>query len=136
MKNKMMLAVSFAALVLAGCSNYSRRPYTEIPLADGEETEQINEFCYFEDFPQDVPFKVLAPVKAAKSTYGSADVLRPIIQEKAAKRGGNSVANYHESQRFGFWPWRIVRPVASGDAIIILNSRGKTCAEMGGENLQ
>ena len=135
MKNKLLLAVSLAALVFAGCSNYSRKPYTEIPLADGEEAVPFEEFCAFEDFPQDVPFKVLAPVKAAKSVYGSADALRPVIKEKVAKRKGNSVANYHENQRFGFWPWRVIRPVASGDAIVILNSRGKSCAEMGGEAL-
>jgi hypothetical protein len=47
-------------------------------------------------------------------------------------KGGNAVGNYHEGQRFGFWPWRLVRPVASGDAITILNTRGKSCVEMGG----
>ena len=135
MKNKFLMAASLAALVFAGCSNYSRKPYTEIPLADGEETVQLEEFCAFEDFPQDVPFKVLAPVKAAKNFYGSAEGLRPVIKEKVAKRKGNSVANYHENQRFGSWPWRMIRPVASGDAIVILNPRGKTCAEMGGEAL-
>ena len=132
MKKKFLFAVSFAALALVGCSNYSARPFTEIPLADGEEVVPPTEFCAFEDFPQGVPFKVHAPVKAAKSTYGGAESLRPTIMEKVGARHGNAVANYHENQRFGFWPWRMIRPVASGDAITILNTRGKSCAEMGG----
>ena len=135
MNKKILMAVSFAALMFAGCSNYSHTDYTEVPLSEGEEFVPPTEFCAFEDFPQGVPFKVLGVVKAAKGTYGGADYLRPIIQEKVQKKGGNAVANYHENQRFGFWPWRMVRPVASGDAITILNTRGKSCAEMGGKTL-
>ena len=33
----MLLAASLGAFALTSCSNYSRRPYTEIPLAEGEE---------------------------------------------------------------------------------------------------
>ena len=135
MKKRMLSVVSLAALALVGCSNYSRLAYTEIPLADGEEVVAPTEFCVFEEFPQDVPFKVNGIVKAAKGTYGSVVDLRPTIKEKTAQKGGNAVGNYHENQRFGFWPWRMIRPVASGDAITILNTRGKSCAEMGGRAL-
>lgn len=135
MKKTLLLAVSFAAFAMVGCSNYSHKDYTEVPLAEGEEFVPPTEFCAFEDFPQGVPFKVLGVVKAAKGTYGGADYLRPIIQEKVNAKGGNAVANYHEGQRFGFWPWRMIRPVASGDAITILNTRGKSCADMGGYTL-
>ena len=135
MKKTLLLAVSFVAFAMVGCSNYSHRDYTEVPLADGEEFVPPTVFCAFEDFPQGVPFKVLGVVKAAKGTYGGAAYLRPIIQERVNAKGGNAVGNYHEGQRFGFWPWRVVRPVASGDAITILNTRGKSCEEMGGYTL-
>ena len=46
----MLLAASLGAFALTSCSNYSRRPYTEIPLAEGEEEVAPNEFCAFEDF--------------------------------------------------------------------------------------
>ena len=44
--------------------------------------------------------------------------------------GGNVVINYNASQRFGFWPWRIVRPVVWGTAV-----KWKTpvdCKQLGG----
>ncbi len=31
--------------------------------------------------------------------------------------GGNTIINYEGGQSFGFWPWRIVRPVVYGTAV-------------------
>ncbi|SMG10601.1 hypothetical protein [Fibrobacter sp. UWB13] len=134
MKKAFLLVLFVACFVLMACSNYTRKFYTEIPLAEGEKITPATEFCYFEDFPQNVPFKVLKPLVMGKSFYGSAASIRDDFAYKAKHRGGNAVANYHESQRFGFWPWRLIRPVISGDVIVILNSRGKSCAEMGGSS--
>ncbi|MBP5246739.1 MAG: hypothetical protein J6Z31_02660 [Fibrobacter sp.] len=135
MNKKLIFAVtSLAAMTLIGCSNYTRRPYTEIPLAEGEEEVAPTEFCAFEDFPKDVPFKYVHAVKASKMVYADPKSLRPAIEKTVRKRGGNAVANYHENIRFGAFSLTIVRPVASGDAITILNTRGKTCEEMGGQS--
>lgn len=132
MNKKILLVVSLAALLFTGCSNYKKRAYTEIPLAEGEETATLTEFCAFEDFPQDVPFKVLGVVQKKKGVYGATTSLRPAIMDLVRAKGGNAIGNFHENQRLGLWPWNAVRPVASGDAMIILNPRGKSCAEMGG----
>lgn len=134
MKKMMLLAASLGAFALTSCSNYSRRPYTEIPLAEGEEEVAPTEFCAFEDFPKDVPFKYVHAVKASKMLYANPKSLRPAIETRVRKRGGNAVANYHENIRFSAFSFTLVRPVASGDAITILNTRGKTCEEMGGQS--
>lgn len=56
--------------------------------------------------------------------------LYPRFAERAHQVGGNVVINYNASQRFGFWPWRIVRPVVWGTAV-----KWKTpvdCKQLGG----
>ncbi|MGE8564165.1 MAG: hypothetical protein ACN6NM_10275, partial [Acinetobacter bohemicus] len=52
-----------------------------------------------------------------KGTYGSVVELYPRFAERAHQVGGNVVINYNASQRFGFWPWRFVRPVMWGKAV-------------------
>lgn len=125
-----IIAVAFA---LSACSNYSKHNYTEVPLSDGEEIAPLNEFCYFDTEPQGAAFKVVKKkVIVAGNFFGSTDGLLPKLEQKVKSRGGNAIANFSASQLFGFWPWRIIRPYTSGDAIQILNAHGKTCAELGG----
>lgn len=128
-----IVLVAATAFALSACSNYSKRNYTEVPLSDGEEIVPFNEFCYFETEPQGAAFKVIKKKTiVAGNFFGSTDGLLPKLEDKVTKRGGNSIANFNASQRFGFWPWRVIRPITSGDAILIMNAHGKSCAELGG----
>lgn len=127
--------MALAAVALQACSNYQARVYNEVPLVEGEEVVPFEEFCYFETEPNGAAFKVMGKVQVGGGTYGSAASLLPKLEAKAKARGGNAVANYRGSQRFGFWPWRFIRPVVSGDAVQILNAHGKSCQELGGTTL-
>ena len=53
-----------------------------------------------------------------------------IADAKAA--GADAVIHYNGSQRFGFWPWRFVRPVVTGTAIKWEPARDVDCAAAGG----
>lgn len=132
MNLKGVLLLAAAAIALQACSNYQPRVYTPAPLAEGQQVELFNDFCYFDTEPNGAAFTVLKKVVAAGNFYGSAEGLKPKLEDKAKRQGGNSVANFKASQRFGFWPWRVIRPVVSGDAIQILNANGKSCEELGG----
>ena len=67
--------------------------------------------------PDSTQFEIKKRIKVAKGTYGSVVELYPRFAERAHQVGGNVVINYNASQRFGFWPWRFVRPVVWGTAV-------------------
>ncbi|MBR2075687.1 MAG: hypothetical protein IKB43_11910 [Fibrobacter sp.] len=134
MNFKGVIFLAAAAIALQACSNYQPRVYNEVPLVEGEEVVPFEEFCYFETEPNGAAFKVLRKAVVGGGSYGSTESLKPTLEQKVAKLGGNSIANFKASQRFGFWPWRFIRPVVSGDAIQILNANGKSCEELGGRH--
>ena len=134
MNLKVVFLLAVAAIALQACSNYQPRVYNEVPLAEGEEVVPFEGFCYFDTEPNGAAFKVLRKAVVGGGSYGSTESLKPTLEQKVAKLGGNSIANFKASQRFGFWPWRFIRPVVSGDAIQILNANGKSCEELGGHH--
>ena len=73
--------------------------------------------CAIKGTPDSSQFQVQKRIKVAKGTYGSVEELYSRFAERAHQVGGNVVINYNASQRFGFWPWRMVRPVVSGTAV-------------------
>lgn len=86
--------------------------------------------CAIKGTPDSTQFDIKKRIKVAKGTYGSVEELYPRFAERAHQVGGNVVINYNASQRFGFWPWRIVRPVVWGTAV-----KWKTpvdCKQLGG----
>ena len=134
MNLKGILLLATAVIALQACSNYQPRVYTPAPLAEGQQVELFNDFCYFDTEPNGAAFTVLKRAVVGGSFYGSTEGLKPKLEQKVKGLGGNSIANFKASQRFGFWPWRIIRPVVSGDAIQILNANGKSCEELGGHH--
>lgn len=139
MKVKNLFVLAVAAIVISACGGSDPAPSVE-PVANGNGGSGIinkpTEFCYFiGGTPQgDVEFTLLKNVKVAKGTFGAVSSILPKFEEATIARGGNSVVNFAGSQRFGFWPWRFIRPVASGRAINITNTQGRSCKEMGGYN--
>ena len=87
-------------------------------LANTDTTEQSSlRVCTIKGTPDSSQFQIKKRIKVAKGTYGSVEELYPRFAERAHQVGGNVVINYNASQRFGFWPWRIVRPVIWGTAV-------------------
>ena len=62
-------------------------------------------------------YTVIRRLKIGKGTYGSVDDAIAMLVVRARKSGADAVINYTGSQRFGFWPWKFVRPVVRGTAI-------------------
>lgn len=73
--------------------------------------------CAIQGTPSSDQYQTIKRVIAAKGTYGSVEQVYPRFVERVHQAGGNAVINYRASQRFGFWPWRIVRPVIYGTAV-------------------
>lgn len=94
---------------------------------------EIDEFCLFKASPpDDVKFRTLGEVKHAKGTYGPAKDIVPVLVSKASALGANAIANYSGAQHFGFWPWRLARPIVHGTAITLLGDKPLKCSEIGG----
>ena len=87
--------------------------------------------CLIKGTPTNHQFTEIKRLKIGKGTYGSVTDLYPRIVDKTHKLGANAVIHYNASQRFGFWPWRLVRPVMTGTAIKWL-STPPSCQSLGG----
>lgn len=87
--------------------------------------------CLIKGTPTNHQFTEIKRLKIGKGTYGSVTDLYPRIVDKTHKLGADAVIHYNASQRFGFWPWRLVRPVMTGTAIKWL-STPPSCQSLGG----
>ena len=85
--------------------------------------------------PSDVKFEKIRKIKRGKNSYGSVSDILPAFGAQAEALGANAVVNYIGSQRFGFWPWRFVRPVVRGDAVKIGFRAGQRCKDIGGATI-
>ena len=93
-------------------------------------TQPALHVCAIKGTPDSTQFEIKKRIKVAKGTYGSVVELYPRFAERAQSSRCYVVNNYNASQRFGFWPWRIVRPVVWGTAV-----KWKTpvdCKQLGG----
>ncbi|MFS1523827.1 hypothetical protein ACL7TT_06880 [Microbulbifer sp. 2304DJ12-6] len=86
--------------------------------------------------PSDVKFEKIQKIKIGKSSYGSVTDILPKFANKAKSLGANAVVNYIGSQRFGFWPWRFVRPIVRGEAVKLNIDSEKTCKDAGGATVR
>jgi hypothetical protein len=83
--------------------------------------------------PPPVKYALVKPLLLGKSTYGGAVPLTVKIVGQARKAYADAIINYSGGQRFGFWPWRFLRPVVRGDAVRIDNPEVFDCVKLGGE---
>ncbi|WKE65319.1 hypothetical protein PVT67_16890 [Gallaecimonas kandeliae] len=114
--------LSFAACAFAG---------------EGQADKQLpSQVCLFAGVPsQGAVFEEVKRIKVAKGSYGSVSQILPELAAKAQSMGANGVVHYMGSQRFGFWPWRIVRPVVRGTAVKVQFKEGQSCADLGGKTV-
>ena len=89
-------------------------------------------FCLYGGKPTgDARYKTVKNVKTSRETYGSVLDELPRFVATAKALGADAVVDYNGAQHFGFWPWRLVRPVASGVAIK-WDGPAPDCAASGG----
>jgi len=94
-----------------------------------------SDMCFYAHRPTgDATFTVLPKLKEGKQTYGSVRDLLPSLAAQARASGGDAIADYDAGQHFGFWPWRLVRPIAHGTPIK-WTGPAPDCAASGGKLL-
>jgi hypothetical protein len=115
----------------------------EVEIAPSDEgsgripVKDIGDFCFFSDAPPaNTKYTVIRKLKLGKGSYGGVKDILPRFVERARKAGADAIINYTGSQRFGFWPWRVVRPVVRGTAIKWADSSNEDCRAMGGSTLK
>jgi hypothetical protein len=101
--------------------------------ATANESPKASDMCFYAHRPTgDVRYDVLDKVKEGKQTYGSVRDLLPRLAAEARKSGGDAIVDYDAGQHFGFWPWRMVRPIAHG-TIIKWAGQAPDCSSSGGK---
>lgn len=95
------------------------------------------DFCFFAGTPQsDIQYVTIRKLKVAKGAYGGVKDILPKFAATARKVGADAIINYTGSQRFGFFPWRTVRPVVRGVAIKWVSLQKPECGAVGGTTLK
>lgn len=128
------------ALAFVGTAAHASTPEQE--LAEGRSiaaslSQEGRDLCVFDNgAPSDMPHQVLHKLKVAKGSYGGVKELLPKFVQEALAYKADAIVDYNSSQRFGFWPWRLVRPVVSGTAIRWNEKPRKSCEAMGGVRLE
>lgn len=98
-----------------------------------EQKAQRGGICLFTATPPaEFSYTTVRKLKYGKGSYGSVNDILPMVIADAKAAGADAVIHYNGSQRFGFWPWRFVRPVVTGTAIKWEPARDIDCASAGG----
>ncbi|BCF94322.1 MULTISPECIES: hypothetical protein [Paraburkholderia] len=118
-------------------------PEAEVDISKGGEAptsdlhSDLGEFCFFAHLPPaSQKYKVIKNIKIGKGSYGSVQDILPKMAEYAQLRGADAIVEYNGSQRFGFWPWRLVRPVVRGVAVQWTDPKRSDCESIGGTKLR
>ncbi len=82
--------------------------------------------------PAEYTYTLLRRHKYGKGSFGSVNAILPKLVADAKAMGADAVIHYNGSQRFGFLPWRFVRPVVTGTTIKWSPERDVDCASAGG----
>jgi hypothetical protein len=96
----------------------------------------LGDFCFFAHLPPaDQKYTVVKKLKVGKGTYGGVTDILPKLAENTRSRGADAIIEYGGAQHFGFWPWRMVRPVVHGIAVKWTGSAPVNCEAAGGTTL-
>lgn len=132
--------LTVALILVAAAAQATTTPEQE--LAAGRKiaaslSQEGRDLCVFDNgAPSDMPHEKLGDLKVAKQTYGGVKELLPKLVEEALAQRADAIVDYNSAQRFGFWPWRMVRPVVSGKAIRWNEPPRKSCEAMGGVRIE
>ena len=92
-------------LILAACSS-----------SNSNKTQPSESVCLYADIPN-ADYVVIREFRVGKKSFGRVNDILPKVAQTAKNMGADAIINYRASQRFGFWPWRFVRPVGRGTAV-------------------
>ncbi len=82
--------------------------------------------------PSDYTYSTIRKLRYGRHWYGGVNSMIPLLVKRAKSLGADAVIDYKGSQRFGFWPWQLVRPVVSGFAVVWDNPTHIDCESIGG----
>jgi len=149
MKPIALAAVFFACFVHLASAGAAPQEGAGAPEADVDIGADVDEkdviaaspelanFCFLAgNPPADSKYAVIRRLKVGKGTYGGVRDVLPKLASSAKRRGADAIIGYEGSQRFGFFPWRMVRPVVRGTAIRWTASKPENCAAVGGSTLR
>ena len=95
------------------------------------------DICLVTGLPSpEIKYEKIQRIKIGKNSYGSVSDILPAFATQADSLGANAVVNYIGSQRFGFWPWRFVRPVVRGEAVKLDIGDDQSCKDIGGATVK
>ena len=124
MKSFNLVNAVVSCIVLCGTANVFAAPEAVSAAASSAATPapsvpvEDENFCFFDTRPNEgLQYTTLKAVKYGKGTFGSVRQILPDLVRRAKAQGGEAIIGYTGSQRFGFWPWRLTRPVVRGTAI-------------------
>jgi hypothetical protein len=101
--------------------------------ATSEQQSSKDGICLFTGTPpSEFTYIEVKELDYGKGSYGSVNDILPKLVEDARAAGADAVIHYNGAQHFGFFPWRFVRPVATGTAIRWSPARDVDCAGAGG----
>lgn len=112
------LPVPPGAASTSAAASAAAAPAVTAPAETATAAAPTGDFCFFAHTPaSDVAYTTLRELRVGKGTYGGVKDLLPKLVAEARAMGGDAIIHYDGAQRFGFWPWRMVRPVVHGVAI-------------------
>ena len=134
------LAASLALALASTIASTAAVSADSSPKISGEKPVSSStphvDFCFFAGVPpSNVPYSRIKQLHLGKGTYGSARELLGAFTQKARLLGADAIINYSGAQHFGFWPWRMVRPVVKGEAIKWQEPKPE-CKAIGGLTLE
>jgi hypothetical protein len=132
----MMAVTAIHAAQAADSVNGSTAAPPATPASAPVTTIANGDFClYAGSPPSDFKFRSIGRVRLGKGTYGGVREELPGFVSEARAKGADAVISYNGAQRFGFWPWRFVRPVLTGVAIKFDEGKVPDCLASGGSTL-
>lgn len=145
MKPKSVLMFAACAFAAIGCLGISAHAADQLASPAGAQApapaastsaSPLDDFCFIKGAPpSDFPYTRVKEMKLGKSTYGQVREILDEFASSARAAGADAIINYSGSQRFGFWPWRMVRPVVKGTAIKWTGESKRDCKSAGGAPL-
>jgi len=128
-----MKKISLLGILLASLLNVAQAADDAATAASQVEN---GDFCLFTgNPPSDTKYTVLKKIKVAKGSYGGVGDVLPTLVMQAKALGGNAIIEYAGTQRFGLFPWRLVRPVVRGTAVKIDATGPIECTKLGGTTM-
>ena len=119
------------AVIVLFCASQLCNAQTTVVTS--EQQPPKNGICLFTGVPPaEYAYTTLKELDYGKGSYGSVNDILPKLVEDAKAAGADAVIHYNGAQHFGFWPWRLVRPVVTGTAIKWSPARDVDCAGAGG----